>query len=245
MALKDSVKHAWHFNQSSGDAVDAVGGTTLTNVNTAPYVASPFGADGGNAADLEDTSGPNYFTATDPDFGEGANMSWMIWLQPESVGDDDYIFTKRVTTGNQRSFRFGISVGATGVLQFSISSDGTSTNEGFCTSGVGAVVAGEKHCYLIAFDGSQALGSRCKIYKDAVDITAADTTPATCFASTADFFVGVNAAGSLAYDGILDELVTWNRTLSAAEAVEAFNGGSILPHPFESTTNFFPFLDRR
>ena len=39
MALADNVIHAWHFDESSGDAADAVGSMTLTNVNTSTYGA--------------------------------------------------------------------------------------------------------------------------------------------------------------------------------------------------------------
>ncbi len=236
MALLDNLQGYWSFDEASGNALDSSGnGYTLTETGGTIARVTPL-ISVGSAADFE-KGDTEWFQRTDPNFSEGANMTWNIWLKPESLAEDDTIFAKRVTATDDRSFRM-IVLATTSEFQFNISSNGTSLGEGAVTSALGSLVATESHMYTITFDGSQSLGSRTKIYKDGVLTTPiADTTPATCFNSTADFFVGAGNAGALPWDGIMDEFGIWNRTLSQTEITQLYNAGSGLPYPFTLPTS--------
>lgn len=229
MALTDNLVSYWKLDEASGNAADSVGSNTLTNTGTMTYAAAKIN----NGA--VPASG-KYLIATDPSFSEGQNMSWSFWGRPASIPTDFFALTKRVTVTANRSFRIGNN-GVDGTMLVSISSDGSSANEGSCTSNAAIFVANETHFYVVTFDGTQASGSRCKIYKDGVDVTGTDATPSTVFNSTANFYLGANEGGGLNWPGgWLDEVGTWNRTLAPSEVTTLYNGGAGLQYPFTTTT---------
>lgn len=66
--------------------------------------------------------------------------------------------------------------------------------------------------------------ANCKIYLDGVNDTAGTpTTSATTITNTGSFFVGQSGAGTLYYNGAMDSLFIWAKTITAAEAVWTAN----------------------
>jgi hypothetical protein len=81
--------------------------------------------------------------------------------------------------------------------------------------------------YHMAFtwDGSQALGSRCKIYKDGTDVTNSDTTKTSVKDNTLTFSIGneINLTANGYYDGFMDDVRIWNYKRSEAEIDADYN----------------------
>jgi len=224
MALADKYIAYWKLDESSGNAADSVGSLTLTNNNSAAYVAGKIN----NGIDLESGSS-QYLSATDPAILDGlSKFSISLWLKFESIADDMMPVTKwGATLATNQAWRLITSGGKLQLVIGTGSASGTVTANQAISTGV---------WYHVAFtwDGSLSSGSRAKAYVDGSDVTLSDGTPATMLAGSADFIVG-NRTGLPSggyYDGVVDELGIANDVVTGAEVTTLYNAGAGVQYPF-------------
>lgn len=174
-----------------------------------------------HSIDLEKGSS-QYLSISDGsiDLQEGANMTWSFWLNPESLAEDDMIMSKRVTSGDQRSFRFTIPADTSAMI-IQLSVDGAA--ETASTTATGIISTGSWQHFCITFDGTQSSGNRLKIYKNGASFSLTDNAPSTVFASSADLLLGTTDGIAFFYDGLMDDVRIYARTLTSAEAGDLYN----------------------
>lgn len=224
MALTDSIQAYWNLDESSGNAADSTANNNdLTNNGTATFVAAVIG----NGCDLE-ASSSQYFSIADAaqtglDFSDA--VSFAGWVNFESVSIDQQIITKRVGTGNQRSYNFYFD-NALDLLTFLWFTDGSTVGGNEAVSWSPSTAT----WYHIAVTKS---GTSVNFY---VNGTQQGTTQsgdnATIYNGTAPFELGAFQTDAQYFDGKMDEWGVWSRELTSGEISQLYNSGAGLTYPF-------------
>lgn len=225
MALTDNIVAYYKFDESSGNAEDAVGSLDLTNRNTVAFATGKIN----NGADFEYSSNQG-FSITDAASGGAFDLindfTFAFWINFESLPasnnkwyvifkNDCYLFRCiDVTSGGTKTLMLYLR-DSTGYYNPSVSwSPSTAT-------WYHVAVTREKSTGYVKFyvNGSQQ-GSTVETGRTASLLNTGDA-----------FEVGQSGASGL-FDGILDELGVWSRVLSSTEISSLYNSGSGLAYPF-------------
>ena len=210
MALTDGISSYWKLDESSGNAADSVGSTTLTNNNSIAYSPGKIN----NGADLVAASSM-YFQNASKNVTAAFTISF--WLSTvRAATNQDMIFDAGTGTGSGRVLiqyvgdsKIHYSNFSTEIVQSTTLPSGTwtmvtVTNDG---SGNGTV-------YINA--ASQATGT----------VSHSSTT--------STFTIGRrNDTANTYFGGSLDEIGLWTRALSGPEISELYNSGAGLQYPFD------------
>jgi len=212
----------WTFDNTLDDASPTGAHGVWSNGNgqgptSATYVAGA-GASFGNAVDLE--RGSYEYIALpsedsfDPYDGSSAAISFSVWIRPESF------YFCCVTLISKGDYSNDWRVQGSGTLGFYGFSGGAATSTTFSTAGT---------WYHLAGTGSTP--GEMKIYVNGVlEATAATTAAASSQANSKSLFVGGNPdhLGSTVrtWDGRIDDLAVWKRTLSASEVLDIYTAGA-------------------
>ncbi len=161
----------------------------------------------------------------DFDFVTGDDFSVSFWIKPD------------VWTNGLRIFSNDDGVNGYQIIEATSGGSGTGDNIQFWGNGGNLVVStdeiviGEWNHIVITFDSGTA-----KIY---INASTPFTGSTTISASTEDLFIGVDPSGpDNYYDGVIDEIGIWNRTLSQSEITQLYNNGIGI-----TWTEVFEFID--
>jgi hypothetical protein len=237
MAITTPVSF-WKFDESSGNASDAVGSNTLTNNGTTPYVTGKIN----NGADLESGSS-QYFSITDGSqsgLDLTGNYSFSIWVNLESqpaTNSDRPLLIKYDPTGNQRGYYIAYQdSGGTKRFESRISTDGTGVATTIKTLNYTLSTATWTHL-VFAFTASTGT---MEVFVDGSSIGSMTGHGTSIFNNTAAFRIGANDDATIFFDGIIDAVGIWNVVLSGSEITELFNSGTGSQYPFTVTETFTP-----
>lgn len=220
----------WKFDESSGNATDAVG--SLSAVNTSvTYSAGKIN----NGAVYGGTA---FHTVADASaIKPTSDISFGGWVNITSTSSYQMLLAKGENAGDTRSYELRC-FGTTTQMEVQMKAGGAYVVARSTTAiGTGSWV----HVIYTR------TGTTHKIYiNGASDTLASSTTSANSIDySTDDLWFGQRNAG-LRFNGKLDEIGIWNVALSAAEVSELYNGGSGLAYPFTGgsvqNSNFLAFL---
>lgn len=233
MALTDNINAYWKLDESSGNAADSVGSSTLVNSNIVLYTSEKIN----NGATFVLASSQYLSVADNAALSITGDISIAFWVKFTTLpiaGGTMELVTKWFTTTNNRSYRARLTENA-GSYDLAFQADalgdaGSQTNyhyNGAFSTGtfyyiVGAFTAGTPK-WDIYINGS------------AVSTTADNTGASAIFDSTASFALGaVNVDGSATefLNGALDEVGIWSRVLGAGEVSTLYNGGAGVQYPF-------------
>ena len=224
MALRDSLISWWELNESSGSRVDAHGSNDLSDINT---VLAATGKQG-NGADFEATNSEalTISDASQSGLDITGDFSVSLWLNGETAGGNGVLFSKWLTTGDQRSYAlFWWSSG--NVLRTYISSDGTNANTSKISVS-GALSGSTWYHVVFVYDAS---AGEVTLYIDGTATGVGATGHKTSIHSGSAQFALGDASGDFGYlDGILDEVAIWSRTLTSGEVSELYNSGAGLSY---------------
>lgn len=212
-SLPPSLVSYWKFDGASGNAIDSVGGNTLTNYDV-DYVSGKIN----NGADMAISSldGGNQ-----PSLNFGAeDFAISLWFKTSVDGDATLvskISDDSVTGGYAIRLRPSDTIW---VLQPNLAA-GTPVSVAFNYS------TNTWHHLVLSRNGTTL-----KAYIDGSQVSS--TTDSTIIASNQSFKIGrLSPAGySSHFDGIIDEVGVWNRALTAGEVTSLYNSGSGLQYPF-------------
>ena len=133
------------------------------------------------------------------------SITLMAWFNAASIGAD--ILTKWATTGDQRSWEFGIRTTGGGVVQASVSSDGTAGTRVSATQV--AYTPNAWNCVFFVYDGTN-------IYVEVNGIKGADVAYSSgIFDSTAEVEMGKFVSGGW-FGGTIGEVAIFNGALSVS-----------------------------
>lgn len=200
----------WKFDESSGNASDSVGSNTATNVGTATYAAGKLN----NGTTLNGSS--QYFTfATTPQTGAG---SWSVntWVKTSS-------------SGSLKEFLFWGSNSVDAGIDFYMSSGNKLVANFYGGAGIAtsttSINTGAWVMCSITYDGTNI-----RVYVNGV-LEATGANKAGSLSGTTRI-IGADGTPGNYWNGSLDEMGIWTRTLTGAEITSLYNSGSGYQYPF-------------
>gem|GEM_PF-6175068 len=223
----------WSFDETSGDAHDAIGTNTLVNQNSMPYTTGNVGG----AADIDDhnsLTGAQYLSIDDS-VQQGLQMtdtlSASVWINYDESMENKYsmIFSKFGAAPDYSSFDISYALAFNGVshqLQFWASRDGDTSSDSHPNIAPVAVWAftptpGVWYHLVVTYKaGNVHLFIDSKEQKVVYNYT--DTS---IHQSTAPFAVGYTSVIGEAHEKV-DELGIWNVELSKQQAKALYNKGN-------------------
>jgi hypothetical protein len=208
LVLADDPVSFWRLGEPSGSvAIDQ------RAVNPGGYANLPgLGAPGLLAGDGDDTAvdfagADDYMSvALANQLGIAAPLTLEAWIQPDDVGD--------VSTIVARTGSYALRLNGS-ALVFELTTLGPQQ----LSTAPGAIEAGEPHHVVATYDGAMR-----RLYLDGVEVEAAPLTGAV--ASTGSFFVGAGNVLSGLFDGTIDEVAVYSKTLAPDRVKAHYEEGS-------------------
>lgn len=221
----------WKFDESSGNAVDAVG--SLSAVNT----SVTYGA--GKLNNGAVYNGSAFHTVSDDAaIKPSTDISFGGWVNITSTSSYQMFFAKGENTGDTRSYELRCN-GTTTNMQVQLRVGGGSFVASTSTTAIGTGT-------WVHFIYTRT-GTTQKMYINGTSdtLTSVTNNAGTIDYNADDLWFG-QRNGGLRYNGKLDEIGIWNVALSAAEVTELYNGGAGLAYPFTGgaiqNSNFLAFM---
>lgn len=170
-----------------------------------------------------DTSGSQSVTIADSTaLPTGAHMTLEAWIYPR-ITAQMAIASQWNTTGPSNAWALQTTPSGTDLRLYVASSTADSGANYVETSGAGLTLNTWQHITVV-YDGTQAAANRVKLYKNGVPLIAAVTgTIATGLANASSALTVADMPGLNRYfQGGLDEVKLYNRSLSSAEVVAEY-----------------------
>lgn len=216
MAITTPLSY-WKLDESSGDAIDAVGGLTAVNTSVT-YAAAKIN----NGATY---NGSAFHTIADnAAIKPASDISISLWVNITSTSSYQMLLAKGENAGDTRSYEIRC-FGTTTQLEVQMRAGGGSYIQFRTTTAIGTGTW--KHIVITR------TGATNKIYINGVsDTLAANATQTTSIDYSTDaLWFGQRNAG-LRFNGKLDEIGIWNVALTSTEVTDLYNGGSGNQYPF-------------
>ncbi len=238
MSLLTNLISYWKLDEASGNRADSVGSNTLVDTNTVLAGTGKIN----NAADFE-AANTEYFTLADNASISIGNIdfTFSMWVNMESGGFRTLI-NKEIASGEREFVLWYDTTGAVATNRlFWRVSDGLGAHSGDVVADtIGALSTGTWY-FIVVWHDATADTVNIQVNNGAVDSASytfggADTAGA--------FWMGNQvAAATRLWDGMIDEVGFWKRTLTATERQNLYNSGNGLAYPLiESTGNFLAFM---
>lgn len=244
-ALLTSLISYWKFDESSGNALDSDGYNTLTNNATATYSAGKI--NNGVALARASNQFMSIADASQTGLDLSTDFSFSAWVKVTTAptsgqqfaiyGKDDNGTTGRsywfwyANSGGTLRFEYGLfptGYSYPGYVSYTLNQDlGTAT---------------WKHIVVVC-TLANANATKFTLYVDGTSVgngTLADGTGATSIQNgAADFKIGQGHTSGIQWDGMIDEVGIWSRTLSSTEVTSLYNGGAGLAYPLTVAASTF------
>ena len=230
MALTDNIVAYWKLESNSNDSVASYNGTD-TNVT---YITGKIG----NGANITGTGGDGISVADNTVFDVNNAKTVSCWIKFDTQTSNDIIIGKYgdfASADNYKNGWFFQAVNGSGI-RASVYND---TPTGYVTSYSTMPSTGVWTHMVMTFNGSTEL----KLFVNGSQVGSTITTAGTfSFNNTSNLWFGKSSGDP--FDGMVDEIGIWSRTLSDAEITSLYNGGNGLTYPFlvTDTTNFFNLM---
>lgn len=228
MALIDNIVSYWKFDESSGNATDSHGSNTLTNNNSTAYTTGKIN----NGADLE-ASSSQVFSITDAaqsGLDITGSLSISMWINPESITGTHGLVTKFQDTAGGKGYRLSFD---TTDVAWVISNNGSIESVATWTS---PLSTGSLQHIVLAYN---APAGSAIVYHNNTSLGTVSGLATSIQNVSAVFRVGSRSssldAAQQFFDGVIDEVGIWNKTLSSGEVTQLYNSGSGFAYPFANT----------
>lgn len=249
-ATANGLVSYWHFDEdywdgTSGEVIDVMGlnnGTAVADANSS--AAGRYGKAG-----AFDGNGDYVDLGDDPDFDfeRTDNFTVSAWIKSDSQ-TAQMIYSKMEGSGNYQGFLFGIywggEVGDRGKLIFNLRNSYLDTNL-LQTCSTNIVNDGNWHYVVATYNGTSNIFG-VSLFIDGQRETLTSTTDSlslTTVTSSPANIGGRNSEGSWPFNGAIDEVMIYNRSLSADEVKELYIKGRANFNytdfkPYEDEVNF-------
>jgi len=218
-SLTTNIVHYWKLDESSGNAVDAVGGLTLTNINSAPFETGILG----NAPHLNGST-QTFGTTTDLLASAPTAYTFCSWINVDN-SDPGNGYNFFISYDNPLAFRMTyISIGGTPQLRFiHVDSNGDSPVLDYNVT----LSPGAWHHVCGTWNDPDLT-----LYFDGSSVATQTASGAYAAATLGTYLGSSDPSGTDYFDGKIDEVGVWTRALSASEITQLYNGGAGLQYPF-------------
>lgn len=217
----------FNFDESSGDAADAV--NSLSGVNTSATFST------GKINNAAYFGGSAYFTVADNALLEPVNaISFGGWVWISATSSFQMMMAKGENAGDTRSYEMRCYSTTTQIeVQMRTGSAPGAYAQARSTTAIGT--GAWKH---VIFTRN---GTTQKIYIDGTSDTLATnvTQSGNIVYSTDDLWIG-QRNGGLRFNGRLDMWGLWDVELTSSEVSELYNAGTGIQYPFSGGTTFIP-----
>jgi len=207
----------FNFNESSGNATDAV--NALTGVNT----SATFGA--GKLNNAAYFGGSAYFTVADNALLEPtSDISFGGWVYISSTSAFQMVMAKGENAGDTRSYEMRCN-NTTTQMQVQMRVNGGS----FCACTTTTAIGTGTWAHVIYTRS----GTTQKVYINGVSdtLTGVTNNSGNIDYSTDDLWIG-QRNGGLRFNGRLDMIGLWNVALTQAEVSQLYESGTGIEYPF-------------
>lgn len=204
MAITDGLIHHWTLDEASGTRSDSIGSADATVISGEPSVSL---VKLGNGIELNESDG-SLDTNTQILTAANTAMTMNVWCtvhdslsQGFLVGGSGATFIAKTAAGNGNMIAFWF--GASGTRSIGI-----------------PVSLNTLTMMTLTYNTTDGL----KLFVNAAQVGTTQAA-AGVLNAPADWGIGGDAAGTNIYDGKLDEISVWNRSISLAEIEEVYNNG--------------------
>jgi len=219
-ALADNLIGYWDLNSTAGNEVDKIGyiGNWTSFVNNVDrgepgIIENAFKFDAANSY----ASGVSHNLAANPD----ASISFSLWVKPLDHPSQEGRILNNIVSGSES--QFSIQVTTANQIKFDASNE---TADRTVSSGV--VFEEDEWVHIVAIAGDDEL----KIYLNGT-LVATETNYGKLGFTNAAWRLGSQAdSGIKEYNGTVDEIGVWNRTLLPEEISLLYNSGNGRTYPF-------------
>jgi len=225
MPITDNIIDAWKLDEASGNFISKVAAHALVPTSVGYQAAGKVGYgalfNGSTSfAAIDNASSPNL------NIPIGKNFSISFWFKTASPSNpffEDMIFSKRNPLGVPVDSMFQASV-YTGVLR-TVFQKGA--NQVLIHGSTATVNDNVFHLGVITFIAGVAGGFR--MYVDNVEDAGSGVSTSLIdeIVLTTPFRVGRSSyAASAFFNGVIDEMITWDRVITSTERAGLWNGGA-------------------
>jgi len=234
--LETNLVSYWTMDEVSGTRADSHGSNELSDNNTVGsatgkiQLGADFERDNSEYLSIADAS------QTGLDFT--GDMSISCWINLESLPSTnqtrDFI-AKYNTTGNNRSYIYRFQdVGGTKMFEVRNSTDGTGANTSIATLNYSDFSVGTFYHLVFAYS---ATSGTCAVYVNGSSVGTITGLKTSIYNGSAIFEVGSNGEATATYDGIIDEVAIYSRTLHYGDVLDLYNAGNGIPYESAAATN--------
>lgn len=229
MALTDNLVSYWKMDEASGNRADAHGANTLTDNNTVGAATGIIN----NAADFELSSSESLsiLDVTQSGLDLAGDMTISMWIKPESMTGSHGLVTKFRDLAGNKSYRLHCT---TTDIALTLTSNGTTETSAIWTF---TLSAGTWYHLVLVYTASAGSAT---LYVNNTSQGAKTGLSTSVFNSVSVFRLGSRSSAldvaEQFFDGLMDEVGIWSRTLSSTEVATLYGGGAGLAYPL-STTN--------
>ncbi len=214
--LYDGLVAYWQMEEAAGATrIDSSSyGNNLTESGTGNTIARTTGKFG-YGADFEANDTEYLYVADQPEFNVGKNFTMSAWIKVETFNAYGQIMGYGAGGGWSYNM-FTWENSGVGVML---------DDDGWAGGGIEAVTFGGFTTSTWALMTVTYDGSTVRLYKDGSELTNEDfpvSTTINTFDSTANFVLGYWSSQGAYYDGVLDDVRLYNRTLSSSEVSDLY-----------------------
>ncbi|MCH7535318.1 MAG: LamG domain-containing protein [Bacteroidetes bacterium] len=219
-ATCDNLKAWWSMDEASGGRADSQGSNDLTDNNTVGSAAGKVS----NGADFESGNTDEYFSRADTaDLSITGDVSFAFWVNPETNGTSQFIYSKASTDTN---ISWYLHFQANDTVRVSYWSDG-STISRFDTSSAVATTTGQWIHVVVTTDISVPSTT---MYINSTSVAVTDVLTAATSIQDDNSVTNIGALNDNAsivqeYDGIIDELSIYAGLLTQTDVNNLYNAG--------------------
>jgi len=221
MALTDSLISYWKMDEASGNALDANSTNDLTDTNT---VGSGTGIINGGR-DFEFANSEKFTRADNAALSVGnIDFTFTAWVKLESKPGDASIIGK----GGSNDLPYNLDYGTTADrFRLRLSSAAGFTNLTTVTANnLGSPSTGVWY-FIVAWHDATANTINIQVNNGTANSAAYS---AGSYDDSGDFEIGAFPFYGNYFDGLIDEVGFWKRTLDSTERSDLYNGGAGLSY---------------
>ena len=216
MALEDGVVARWGMNEVAGvNVADSFGSLDGTASGAAiNSIDQKLGAACRDFDGTDDTINFGNVLAYDNDEA----FSWACWLKPDSPTNDTFL------TNITQLVRVGYSLAlVNNKVRLDLFSNASNIIR---VDSVPVIAPSSWHSVMVSYDGSGDASGILMWVNGNAGQTILINNLTTSIVSANDLIFGERPGSTIDYEGLADELVNWDRTMTGTDASDYWNGGA-------------------